>query len=56
LDSVSVWDDSVVGKMVKVTGVLLVEEKKAVGPEEDLPQQIVGTKRTLMKPRWELIK
>lgn len=49
------WPDSILGKKVKVTGVLIIEEIPAIAPGEELRQQITGTKLTLTKPKWRLM-
>lgn len=56
LDKIDFWEDNMVGKTVKVTGKLMIEERKPVQPGEDVPQQIVGVKRILLKPKWELVE
>src|SRR5687767_13444517 len=56
LDKIDFWQNNILGKTVKVTGNLIIEEKKPVPSGEDIPQQIVGVKRILLKPKWELVK
>ena len=56
LDKINFWESSIVGKTVRVTGKLMIEEKKPVQSGEDIPQQLVGVKRILIKPKWELME
>ncbi len=49
------WDRKVVGKPVKVTGKLLVENLPPPKPDEEERQQIIGIKRIILDPTWELI-
>lgn len=56
LDLVDSWHESIVGKTVKVTGTLKIEEIKPVKKDEELSQQITGIKRILLKPKWELVQ
>lgn len=50
------WDEKILGKKVKVTGTLLVQRFDPLKPGEEEKQMIVGTVRTLLKPKWELVK
>lgn len=56
LDKVDFWENSVVDKTIRVTGKLRIEERKPVPPGEDIPQQVDGVKRILIKPKWELVE
>ncbi len=56
LDKIDFWPTNIIGKTVKVKGKLIIEEKKPVQPGQDIPQQITGVKRILIKPKWELVE
>jgi hypothetical protein len=58
LDGIDWWDDSTFGKVIKVSGKLLIEEVKEVPrkPGLPVPQQAPGIKRTILKPKWKLVK
>ena len=56
LDGLSSWSEKVIGKTVKVTGKLLIENEPAQKPNEPISQQITGEKRIILKPKWELVK
>jgi hypothetical protein len=55
VDGLAFWDQKMVGKPVKVTGKLLVENLEPPKPDEEERQQITGIKRTILKPTWEFI-
>ena len=53
------WDDSIIGKNVKVTGIIQTETFK----EEDLKdetgawkQGMIGDKLTILKPEWKVVE
>ncbi len=52
------WEPKIVGKKIKVSGKLLVEELKEEPPIHGVieRQQLVGTKRTILNPKWEVIR
>jgi hypothetical protein len=59
LDGVDSWPAKIYGKMVKVTGEkILIEELKEIPrkPGQPFPQQAIGIKKTILKPKWELVK
>jgi hypothetical protein len=56
VDGLDFWDKKIIGKMVKVKGKLLIENKNAQKEDEEISQQITGIKRIILKPKWELIK
>lgn len=56
VDGFDYWDEIVIGMMVKVSGKLFLEKKelKRLG---DIPaQQIVGEKRIIQRPKWEMVR
>jgi hypothetical protein len=55
VDGLASWDEKIVGKPVKVTGKLLVENYEPPKPDEEERQQIIGIKRIILEPAWELI-
>ncbi|MBI3719704.1 MAG: hypothetical protein HY252_14065 [Sphingobacteriales bacterium] len=56
LDGMYRWEDSIVGKRIKVKGVLLIKETPPIKPGEPPKQQIGGIKRFILTPKWEFIK
>ena len=58
LDGVDSWQESIFGKMIKVSGKLLTEEIKEIPQKPGLPppQQAPGIKMTILKPKWKLVK
>jgi hypothetical protein len=58
LDGIDSWDDSIYGKVIKVSGRLLIQDIKAIPRKPGLPfpQQAPGIRRTIIKPKWELVK
>ena len=56
VDGLDSWNDKIIGKIVKVSGKLLVEKKNPPRQEEEIKQQIVGIKRIILKPKWELVR
>ncbi len=58
LEGIDSWDEEIYGKQVKVSGVLLIENFKRTKPKPGIPmrQEFVGTKKTILKPKWELVK
>jgi hypothetical protein len=58
LDGISFWEENIVGKIVKVKGRLKLEDIKKLPhkPGFPIPQQMVGIKRTILKPKWILMK
>jgi hypothetical protein len=55
VDGIHSWDEGTVGKMVKVTGELVVMENYPKHQEEEV-QEMIGIKRIIKKPKWELAK
>lgn len=55
VDGLHYWDEKVIGKIVKVTGKLLMEKEGEQKPGDEVKQQITGTKRMILKPKWELV-
>jgi hypothetical protein len=55
IDGLAFWDKKIVGKRVKVSGKLLVENLTPPKQDEEERQQITGIKRTILKSTWELI-
>jgi hypothetical protein len=55
LSGVDFWDRKVIGKTVKVSGKLLVENKEAPKEGQDIPQQVTGIKRIILQPKWEVV-
>lgn len=58
IDGVDYWDPKIYGKKVKVSGKLLIENIKMKPAKKGIPvaAQIVGIKRTILNPKWELTK
>jgi hypothetical protein len=56
VDGLDYWSEKVIGKTVKVSGKLLIENKPEQNPNEPISQQITGEKRIILKPKWELTK
>lgn len=56
LEGMHYWEERLIGKKVKVTGKLLVEKFDPPKPGEPEKQQMVGEKRTILKPKWELVR
>ena len=56
VDGLDSWNDKIIGKAVKVSGKLLVEKKEPSSQVEEVRQQIVGIKRVILKPKWELVQ
>ncbi len=50
------WDEKIIGKIVRVSGKLKVENTKPQDDTEELKQQLVGIKRTITDPHWTLVK
>ena len=48
------WGREAYGKMVKVTGRLVIEIPDPIKPGEPIRQRFFGRKRTLTKPKWKL--
>ncbi len=57
LDGVDYWDKKFYGKKVKVTGILVIEKREAKQKEEEeIVQEIVGTKKIIRNSKWVLIE
>lgn len=58
IDGLNYWNNEIYSKLVKVSGKLLIEEfKKPDLKHGDItPQFMVGKKRTILNPKWELVK
>jgi acylphosphatase len=56
VEGIDSWDEKMVGKKIKVTGTLHIQHFDPLKPGEEERQMIVGTVRTLLKPKWELVK
>lgn len=56
VEGVDSWDENMVGKMVKVSGKLLIDEFPPPKEGEEEKQRIIGTKRSIIEPKWELVK
>lgn len=56
LDGIPSWDEQTIGQTVKVSGQLLIERFDPPKPDEPVRQQIVGEKRTIKHPKWEVVK
>ena len=58
LDGFDSWNEKIYGKTIKVKGKLLIKKIKEIPKQLGLPipQQMIGTKRTILEPNWELIK
>jgi hypothetical protein len=58
LEGIDYWDETIVGKKVKVSGKLFIEDLKeeVVKNGEIIPQQMIGVKRTILNPTWELVR
>jgi hypothetical protein len=50
------WDERIVGKTIKVQGKLFIEEFKKQPEGEPITQHMVGIKRTLLRPKWDLVR
>jgi hypothetical protein len=55
VDGLFFWNEKFIGKTVKVTGKLKIENKEAPKKGEDIPQQVTGIKRIIINPKCELI-
>ncbi len=58
LDEIPYWDEEIRGKLIKVTGTLIVEKLKFDKNDTVLGvpvQQAVGTRRLLLNPKWEIV-
>ena len=58
LEGIYKWDEEVYDKQVKVSGSLRIENLKRIKQKPGIPMvaQLVGIKRTIVKPKWELVK
>jgi hypothetical protein len=58
LEGIDSWDEEIYDKQVKVSGILKIENLKRSKQKPGLPmrQEMVGIKRTILKPKWELVK
>lgn len=58
LEDIDSWDEEIYGKQVKVSGILKIENLKRSKQKPGIPvrQEMVGIKRTILKPKWELVK
>ena len=65
LDGLDSWDEKIEGKTVKVWGKLLTKYIKPLPrktspepgkiPPPPIPQQFIGLRRTILKPKWKLL-
>jgi hypothetical protein len=53
IDDLNYWESDVVGKTVKVSGKLVIENYEQT---KEITQQIVGTVYIIKKPKWEIVK
>jgi hypothetical protein len=56
LDGINYWGQNMVGKIIRVSGKLQIENKELQKKDEPVKQQITGIKRIILKPKWELVK
>jgi hypothetical protein len=58
IDGLNSWDGKIYGRIVKVSGKLLIEELKGDNELRGgiVPQQLIGKKRTILNPKWELVE
>ncbi|MGN6637810.1 MAG: hypothetical protein ACTHJ8_02800 [Mucilaginibacter sp.] len=56
LEGIKRWDKKFYGKKVKVSGILLTENLPKRSHGKLQVQEITGTKRTIQKPKWELVE
>jgi hypothetical protein len=58
LEGIDAWDEDVYDKQVKVSGILKIENFKRTKPKPGIPMraEMVGIKKTILKPKWELVK
>lgn len=56
LVGVSHWPEDIIGKWIKVSGTLSVNENKPIGPGEPERQQITGVFYTILKPEWKVVE
>jgi hypothetical protein len=55
IDRIDSWDKKIKGRVVRVSGKLLIEKTTTQKQDAEIEQQIEGIKRTIKKPRWALI-
>jgi hypothetical protein len=55
LVGLSHWPEDIVGKWIKVSGTLSVNENKPIGPDEPQRQQITGVFYTILNPEWKVV-
>jgi hypothetical protein len=58
LEGIDSWNEEIYDKRVKVSGILKIENLKRSKQKPGIPMraEMVGIKRTILKPQWELIK
>jgi hypothetical protein len=56
VEGLASWDTKLLGKKVKVTGMLLIETYRDHKNDTVQEQEIVDTKRTIKMPTWTLIE
>lgn len=49
------WKKGVAGKIVKITGTLQIENQAPPKSGEPPKQQIVGIKRIIQNPKWDMV-
>jgi hypothetical protein len=54
IESLDSWGRKVYGKIVKVSGKLVIEIHDPIKPGEPVRQQIIGRQLILSKPKWKL--
>lgn len=55
LDGLESWDKKFYGKKVRVSGTLFLQSPVKHNPNDQPKQEFIGIKRTIRKPRWELV-
>jgi len=59
INGLDFWDDKFYRKRVRVSGILVIQRFSMTDGAEDLAHPLVNKKievRTIMKPKWELVK
>jgi hypothetical protein len=55
LDGLSYWNSKDTGRLIKVTGILIIENNNQKSDTLEVRQETMGLKRIINKSKWEFI-
>ncbi len=56
LEGIEYWDKKIYGKMIKVSGILVVESTPKKDHQEPWVPEIKGAKIVIKSPKWQLVE